>query len=178
MTGATKARRVLLQLRCLWYPIMELHNFMVSRIVVNHDGHGGTAPDASAGLLLSDTASTLPPFQAPWVLGQFVRTWCVVGHTKVEGEQKMPTETRLAPSSIVCPDPRPGSARSGARLVGHQSIVSVSLDPGSPSDARPKVPGKICKPLPLVRSLQGSSVCFSFRAADASVPFCYHRLCF
>ena len=43
------ARRNLLRVRRLWYPIMlDLHRFMVaiSRIEVNHDGFGGTAPDA------------------------------------------------------------------------------------------------------------------------------------
>ena len=43
------ARRNLLRVRRSWYPLMlELHRFMVaiSRIEVNHDGSGGTAPDA------------------------------------------------------------------------------------------------------------------------------------
>ena len=43
------ARRELLRVRRLWYPIIfDLHRFMVaiSRIEVNHDGFGGTAPDA------------------------------------------------------------------------------------------------------------------------------------
>ena len=43
------ARRDLLRVRRYWYPIMiDLHKFMVaiSRIEVNHDGFGGTAPDA------------------------------------------------------------------------------------------------------------------------------------
>ena len=43
------ARRDLLRVRRLWYPIMlDLHRFMVaiSRIEVIHDGFGGTAPDA------------------------------------------------------------------------------------------------------------------------------------
>ena len=43
------ARRNLLRVRRLWYPIMlDLHRFMVaiSRIEVNHDGSGGTALDA------------------------------------------------------------------------------------------------------------------------------------
>ena len=43
------ARRDLLQIRRFWYPIIfDLHKFMVgiSRIEVNHDGLGGTAPDA------------------------------------------------------------------------------------------------------------------------------------
>ena len=43
------ARRNLLRVRRSWYPIMlDLHRFMVaiSRIEVNHDGSGGTAPDA------------------------------------------------------------------------------------------------------------------------------------
>ena len=42
------ARRVLLQARSYWYPIMtELHRFMIAiaRVSVNHDGKGGTAPD-------------------------------------------------------------------------------------------------------------------------------------
>ena len=43
------ARRNLLRVRRSWYPIMlDLHRFMVaiSRIEVNYDGSGGTAPDA------------------------------------------------------------------------------------------------------------------------------------
>ena len=43
------ARRDLLRAPRHWYPIMlDLHKFMVaiSRIEVNHDGYGGTAPDA------------------------------------------------------------------------------------------------------------------------------------
>ena len=43
------ARRDLLWVRRYWYPIIfDLHKFMVavSRIEVNHDGFGGTAPDA------------------------------------------------------------------------------------------------------------------------------------
>ena len=43
------ARRNLLRVRRLWYPIMlDLHRSMVavSRIEVNYDGFGGTAPDA------------------------------------------------------------------------------------------------------------------------------------
>ena len=42
-------RRDLLRVRRFWYPIiLDLHKFMVaiSRIEVNHDGFGGTAPDA------------------------------------------------------------------------------------------------------------------------------------
>ena len=43
------ARRDLLRVRRFWYPIIfDLHTFMVAiyRIEVNHDGFGGTAPDA------------------------------------------------------------------------------------------------------------------------------------
>ena len=43
------ARRDFLRVRRFWYPIIfDLHKFMVaiSRIEVNHDGFGGTAPDA------------------------------------------------------------------------------------------------------------------------------------
>ena len=42
------ARRRLLKVRNHWYPIMlQLHRFMiaVARVIVNHDGRGGTAPD-------------------------------------------------------------------------------------------------------------------------------------
>ena len=43
------ARRDLFTARDLWYPIVgQLHRFMVaiSRVSVNHDGRGGTAPDS------------------------------------------------------------------------------------------------------------------------------------
>ena len=42
------SRRILLKVRCHWYPIMlDLHRFMITiaRVSVNHDGKGGTAPD-------------------------------------------------------------------------------------------------------------------------------------
>ena len=41
------ARRRLLQARSYWYPILtDLHRFMIAiaRVLVNHDGKGGTAP--------------------------------------------------------------------------------------------------------------------------------------
>ena len=59
------ARRDLLRARRYWYPIMlDLHKFMVaiSRIEVNHDGYGGTAPDAMVwdrGGLVKPRASSL-----------------------------------------------------------------------------------------------------------------------
>ena len=43
------ARRRLLKARSYWYPnVLDLHRFMiaVARVSVNHDGRGGTAPDA------------------------------------------------------------------------------------------------------------------------------------
>ena len=58
------ARRNLLRVRRSWYPIMlDLHRFMVaiSRIEVNHDGSGGTAPDA----LVWDKGSILKSRAAP-----------------------------------------------------------------------------------------------------------------
>ena len=58
--GAITARRALIRVRRHWYPIMlELHKFMVaiSRIEVNHDGHGGTARDA----MMWDKGSVLKP---------------------------------------------------------------------------------------------------------------------
>ena len=60
------ARRDLLRARRYWYPILlDLHKFMVaiSRIEVNHDGSGGTAPDAvvwdHGGLCLSSWSTWL-----------------------------------------------------------------------------------------------------------------------
>ena len=62
------ARRNLLRVRRLWYPIMlDLHRFMVaiSRIEVNHDGFGGTAPDAmvwdKGGVAKTRAPCTLDP---------------------------------------------------------------------------------------------------------------------
>ena len=55
--AVTDARRKLSGVCCRWYPIiLDRHRFFiaVSRAVVNHDGHGGTAPDPlvwSAGAL-------------------------------------------------------------------------------------------------------------------------------
>ena len=82
------ARRDLLRVRRSWYTIMiDLHKFMVaiSRIEVNHDGHGGTAPDAmvwdkggivnpyaSSFRLIVDYASLPGP---PGFLGS---TWCTL----------------------------------------------------------------------------------------------------
>ena len=46
--GVISARHTLIRVRRHWYPIMmELLKFMVafSRIEVDHDGHGSTAPD-------------------------------------------------------------------------------------------------------------------------------------
>ena len=58
-------RRDFLRVRRHWYPIkLDLHKFMVaiSRIEVNHDGSGGTAPDAVVwdhGRLVKSRASSL-----------------------------------------------------------------------------------------------------------------------
>ena len=59
------ARRDLLRIRRHWYPVLlDLHKFVVaiSRIEVNHDGSGGTAPDAMVwdhGGLVKSRASSL-----------------------------------------------------------------------------------------------------------------------
>ena len=59
------ARRGLLQARRLRYSIIsDLHNFMVavSRIIVNHDGHGGTAPPTPKfGTMAAFSKSALLP---------------------------------------------------------------------------------------------------------------------
>ena len=44
---------------------------------------------------------------------------CVWRATQGREGTKWPAEAALAPSSRVCPDSRPGSARSGARPIGH-----------------------------------------------------------
>ena len=58
--GIINARRALIRARRPWYPIMiNFHKYMVaiSRIEVNHDGYGGTAPDAT----IWDNGSILKP---------------------------------------------------------------------------------------------------------------------
>ena len=65
------ARRDLLRVRRYWYPIIpDLHKFMVtiSRIEVNHDGYGGTAPDA----MVWDHATL------PGPPGFLDSTWCTL----------------------------------------------------------------------------------------------------
>ena len=59
------ARRDLLQVRRFWYPIiLDLHKFMVaiSRFEVNHDGYGGTAPDAMVWDKVVLSRLVPPPF--------------------------------------------------------------------------------------------------------------------
>ena len=82
------ARRDLLRVRRLWYPVIhDLHRFMVaiSRIELNNDGFGGTAPDAmvwdkggivktrapSFRLIVDHTALPGPP-------GFLGSTWCAL----------------------------------------------------------------------------------------------------
>ena len=65
LIGNDGAGRAVIQVRRRWYPIMlELQKKMVaiSRIEVNHDGNGGTAPDATMwdkGCILKPRASSL-----------------------------------------------------------------------------------------------------------------------
>ena len=59
------ARRDLLRVRRIWYPIIfDLHKIMVaiSRIEVNHDGFGGTAPDAMVWDKGGIVKTRVPPF--------------------------------------------------------------------------------------------------------------------
>ena len=59
------ARRDFLRVRRFWYPIiLDLHKFMVafSRIEVNHDGFGGTAPDAMVWDKGGIVKTRTPPF--------------------------------------------------------------------------------------------------------------------
>ena len=82
------ARRDILRVRRYWYPIfLDLHEFMVaiSRIEVNHEGCGGTAPDAMVwdrGGLVKPRASSLRIIvdhaTLPGPPGFLDSTWCTL----------------------------------------------------------------------------------------------------
>ena len=82
------ARRDLLRVRRFWYPIIfDLHKFMVaiSRIEVNHDGFGGTAPNAmvwdKGGLVKTRTPSfrlIVDHATLPGPPGFLSSTWCTL----------------------------------------------------------------------------------------------------
>ena len=82
------ARRDLLWVRRFWYPIIfDLHKFMVaiSRIEVNHDGFGGTAPDAmvwdKGGIVKTRTPSfrlIVDHATIPGPPGFVSSTWCTL----------------------------------------------------------------------------------------------------
>ena len=80
------SRRALLRTRRHWYSIMnDLHKFMVAvfRLQVNHDGKGGTAPDAmigdKSGILkprLSSLRSIVDHASLPGPRGFQDSSWC------------------------------------------------------------------------------------------------------
>ena len=82
------ARRDLLRVRRFWYPIIfDLHKFMVaiSRIEVNHDGLGGTAPDAmvwdQGGVVKARSSSfrlIMDNATLPGPPGFLSSTWCTL----------------------------------------------------------------------------------------------------
>ena len=82
------ARSDLLRVRRFWYPIiLDLHKFMIaiSRIEVNHDGFGGTAPDAmvwdKGGLVKTRTSSfrlIVDHATLPGPPGFLSSTWCTL----------------------------------------------------------------------------------------------------
>ena len=75
-----------------------------------------------------------------------------MGHTR--------TETALAPSSRVCPDPRLGSASSGPRPKGHEEHRRWwRVDPTPSSGARPRYKAKLQKTFPPWACLLGRCVC-------------------
>ena len=90
------ARRNLLRVRRYWYTIMiDLHKFMVaiSRIEVNHDGYGGTAPDAMVwdqGGVVKPRASSfrLIVYYAslPGPPGFLCCTWCTLNPLPITPE--------------------------------------------------------------------------------------------
>ena len=82
------ARRDLLRVRRFWYTIiLDLHKFMVaiSRIEVNHDGFGGTAPDAMVWDKGGVVDTRAPSFRLivdhatlPGPPGFLSNTWCTL----------------------------------------------------------------------------------------------------
>ena len=79
------ARRNLLRVRRSWYPIMlDLHRLMVaiSRIEVNHDGSGGSAPDAmvwdKGGILKARAAPSRLIIDRPLFLALLI-SWTALG---------------------------------------------------------------------------------------------------
>ena len=69
------ARRDLVRARRYWYPTMlDLHKFMVaiSRIEVNHDGYGGTAPDAMVWDRGGLSNLVPPPYVSLWIMPLFL----------------------------------------------------------------------------------------------------------
>ena len=82
------AHRDLLRVRRFWYPIIhDIHKFMVaiSRIEVNHDGFGGTAPDAmvwdKGGVVKTRTPSfrlIVDHATLPGPPGFLSSTWCTL----------------------------------------------------------------------------------------------------
>ena len=82
------ARRDLLRVRRFWYPIIfDLHKFMVaiSRIEVNHDGFGGTAPDAMVWDKGGIVKTRAPSFRLivdhatlPGPPAFLISTWCTL----------------------------------------------------------------------------------------------------
>ena len=82
------ARRDLLRVRRFWYHIIfDLHRFMIaiSRIEVNHDGFGGTAPDAMVWDQGGIVKTRSPPFRLivdhatlPGPPGFLSITWCTL----------------------------------------------------------------------------------------------------
>ena len=82
------ARRDLLRVRRFWFPIiLDLHKFMVaiSRIEVNHDGFGGTPPDAMVWDKGGIIKTRAPPFRLivdhatlPGPPGLLSSTWCTL----------------------------------------------------------------------------------------------------
>ena len=90
------ARRDLLRVRPFWYPIIfDLHKFMVavSRIEVNHEGFGGTAPDAMVWDKGGVVKTRAPSFRLivdhatlPGHPGFLSSTWCTLNPLPITQE--------------------------------------------------------------------------------------------
>ena len=111
--AAISVRRALIRARRHWYPIiLDLHKFMVaiSRTDENHDGHGGTAPDAMTwyqGSIIQPCASLLrvmidhAPLPGP--PGFLDSSWCSLSPTPITQEDVALSGPSVSTSSLTSP---------------------------------------------------------------------------
>ena len=119
------ARRNLLRVRRLWYPIMlDLHKFIVaiSRIEGNHDDFGGTAPDAMVWDKGGVTKTRAPSFRL------------IVDHASLPGPPKFLSSTwcTLDPLPITSEDVAAWPYSVDILLVVSSFLASLHWPQGTP----------------------------------------------